>query len=62
MKMVDKEYLSNDWKALLTAPVYALKGVTEADAELLASIGIKTISDLAENKFFSYAKQILDNK
>lgn len=62
MKMVDKEYLSNDWKALLTAPVYALKGVTEADAELLASIGIKTISDLAENKFFSYAKLILDNK
>ncbi len=62
MKMVDKEYLSNDWKSLLSVPASALKGVTKEDAEALSSIGIVTISDLADNKFFAYAKQISDNK
>lgn len=48
-------------KELIDAPVEALAGVSKGDAELLVkSFGIKTIGDLATNKYFVAAQQIAD--
>ncbi|SDC91631.1 hypothetical protein [Rhodococcus tukisamuensis] len=39
------------------APVTALQGVSESDAEhLLAAFNIKTVEDLGTNKFFLWAQ------
>lgn len=60
-KMLDKAYEAKTAKELVSAPVDALAGVSKGDAELLArAFGIKTIGDLATNKYFIAAKQIAD--
>ena len=61
VKMLDKAYETKTAKELVTAPVDALAGVSKGDAEfLLKAFGIKTIGDLAENKYFVAARQIAD--
>ena len=60
-KMLDKAYEKKTAKELIDAPVEALAGVSKGDADLLAkSFGIKTIGDLATNKYFIAAQQIAD--
>jgi hypothetical protein len=60
-KMLDKAYETKTAKELVNAPVEALAGVSKGDAEALQkSFGIKTIGDLAGNKYFNAAKQIAD--
>jgi hypothetical protein len=57
--MLDKAYETKTAKELVDAPVDALAGVSKSDAELLAkAFGIKTIGDLASNKYFVAATQI----
>jgi hypothetical protein len=59
--LLDKAYEKKTAKELVGAPIDALAGVSKDDAELLArAFGIKTIGDLASNKFFVAAKQIAD--
>lgn len=59
LHIVDKAYARASFPELLDAPVSALKGVSEADAKLLQqAFGIKTIADLANNKFFQWAQAI----
>ena len=58
-KFVDKAYEQQSFAELVKAPVAALQGVSEADAEALAkALGIKTIGDLANNKFVGWAQAI----
>lgn len=58
-RIVDKAYQGLIFSELLKAPVSALKGVSERDGELLdQAFGIKTIGDLAENRFFKWAQAI----
>lgn len=60
-KLLDKAYEKKTAKELVDAPVSALAGVSEADAVALAkAFSIKTIGDLATNKYFVAAKQIVD--
>jgi hypothetical protein len=60
-KLLDKSFEKKKAVELVDAPVSALSGVSESDAALLAkAFGIKTIGDLASNKFFVAAKQIVD--
>jgi hypothetical protein len=60
-KMLDKAYEKKTAKELITAPVEALAGVTKTDADALAkAFGIKTIGDLATNKYVVAARQIND--
>ena len=55
-KILDKEWESKSLTEILAAPVSALSGVSEADAEKLSSaLGIKTVRDLGSNKFFAAA-------
>jgi hypothetical protein len=50
--VLDPEYQSNSVTDLVNAPVSALSGIDEAEAEgLRQAFGIQTIGDLADNAF-----------
>lgn len=56
---LDKAWHGKSAQELAAAPVSALKGVSEGDAELLAqAFNIKTVKDLGTNKFFLAAQAI----
>lgn len=58
-KYLDKAYEGMEFAELVKAPVDALAGVSAADAEALAkTLGIKTIGDLATNKYVLWAQAI----
>ena len=58
-RWIIKKYKGLSPAELLQAPVDALYGVSAGDAELLQeAFGIKTIGDLADNKFFAWAAEI----
>jgi hypothetical protein len=60
-KILDKAYESSTPSELVSAPVSALAGVSDKDAELLQqAFNIKTIGDLASNKHFRAASAIAD--
>jgi len=55
-KALDKAYESKSLAEILDAPVSALAGVSDGDAEhLAAAFGIKTVRDLGSNKYFAVA-------
>jgi hypothetical protein len=55
-KALDKAYEGKSLTEILDAPVSALSGVSDGDAEHLASaFGIKTVRDLGSNKYFATA-------
>ena len=56
---LDKAYEAKSLEELADAPVAALQGVSDGDAEKLkAAFGIVTIKDLGTNKFFLWAQAI----
>jgi hypothetical protein len=58
-KFLDKAFEQHEFADLVNAPVSALEGVSDADGEALAkALGIKTIGDLATNKFVLWAQAI----
>lgn len=57
--VLDKAYEGKTLKEILQAPVSAIQGLSEGDAEkLAAAFHIKTVDDLASNKFFRIALAI----
>ncbi|GAA2637702.1 hypothetical protein [Paractinoplanes durhamensis] len=57
--LLDKAYESTPLAELTDAPVAALAGVSESDATALAqAFNIKTIGDLAGNKYVKVAQAI----
>lgn len=60
-KALDKAYETKPLKEILAASPAALAGVSDKDAELLQqAFGIKTIQDLATNKFFVTAQALVN--
>ncbi|MCB1143033.1 MAG: hypothetical protein KDK54_12375 [Leptospiraceae bacterium] len=60
-KAVDKAYENKSLKEIADSPVDALEGISAADAEKLkAAFNIKTVRDLAELKYFRWARAIVD--
>lgn len=58
-KFVDKAFEGQEFAQLADAPVHALQGVSDADAEhLRAAFNIKTVRDLAESKYVLWAQAI----
>lgn len=58
-KALVKAYQDRPLKVLAKAPVSALAGVSETNAQALEKVfGIKTIDDMAKNKFFRWASAI----
>lgn len=57
---LDKDYESKSLKEIADAPVSALQGVSEADAEKLkAAFNVKSIRDLANLKYVKWAQAIV---
>jgi len=57
--ILDKKYEESDLRELVNAPVSALAGVSDGDAELLEkAFSIKTIGDLGKNKYFRAAQAL----
>ncbi|QBJ98360.1 hypothetical protein ERC79_22300 [Rhodococcus sp. ABRD24] len=55
----DKAFESRSVDDLADAPVSALQGVSDSDAEHLeAAFNIKTVRDLGTNKFFLWAQAV----
>jgi hypothetical protein len=55
--ILDQEFNSKDFIELSEKPVHAIKGISEEDAERLdEAFNIKTIMDLAQNKYVSIAQ------
>ncbi len=60
-RWIIKKYKSLPLDELMKAPVSALWGVSDSDAVLLKeAFNIKTVEDLATNKFFNWAKEIVE--
>ncbi len=60
-KFLDKAYEGKDFSELADAPVDALQGLSSGDADhLREAFNIKTIRDLAENKYFRWAQSIVN--
>lgn len=60
-KKLDKAWEGKSAQEIADAPVHALSGVTEKDAEMLQqAFGIKTVRDLGKNKYFRWAQAIAD--
>lgn len=58
-KFYDKAYEKKDIQELCKAPVSAISGVSESDAEdLKKAFGIQTVEDLATNKYVTLAQGI----
>lgn len=58
--LLDKEYESKSLDEVLKAPVSALSGVSEGDAEALKSaFNVKTVQDLGRNKYFKAAAALV---
>ena len=58
-KILDKTYEDKDLSEIADAPVTALQGVSESDAEhLKAAFGISTIRELATNRYVLWAQAI----
>ena len=58
-KFLDKAFEQQSFADLAKAPISALAGVSDADAVALAkALGIKSIADLATNKFVLWAQAI----
>jgi hypothetical protein len=54
---LDKEWESKSLAEVLKAPVSALQGVSEGDADLLKqAFNVKTIGDLGKTKYFRAAQ------
>jgi hypothetical protein len=59
-RYLDKSYENKEFAELADAPVDALDGLSKRDADALQSaLGIKTIRDLASNKFVAWAQAIV---
>jgi len=60
-KILDKAYEEKTIDELVDAPVAALSGVSDGDAQLLKeAFNIKTIGDLGRNKYFRAAAALVD--
>ncbi len=58
-KILDKDYEDKDFAELAGAPISALQGVSDSDADHLRdAFNIRTIRDLATNKYVLWAQAI----
>ena len=58
--ILDKEYEKKTLKEIVAAPVSALQGVSEGDAQKLKeAFHVKTVKDLAKLKYVRWAQAIV---
>ena len=58
-QFLDREWEDKSLTEILKAPVSALQGVSEGDAEALRkAFNVKTVGDLGKNKYFRAAQAL----
>ncbi len=58
-KVLDKEWEDKSLEEILKAPVSALAGVSDGDADALKqAFNVKTVGDLGKNKYFRAAQAL----
>jgi hypothetical protein len=58
-KLLDKEWEDKSLDEILKAPVSALAGVSDGDADALKqAFNVKTVGDLGKNKYFRAAQAL----
>lgn len=58
-KLLDKQYEESELHELIEAPVSAIAGISDGDAELLQkAFSISTVGDLGRNKYFRAAQAL----
>ncbi len=58
--ILHKKYEDKDLKEILNAPVSALEGVSDGDAELLKkAFNVNSVGDLGRNKYFRAAQALV---
>lgn len=58
-QFLDREWENKSLSEILKAPVSALQGVSDGDAEALRSaFNVRTVGDLGKNKFFRAAQAL----
>ena len=55
---LDKDWENKSIAEILKAPVSALQGVSEGEADLKQTFNIKTVGDLGKNKYFRAAQRL----
>ena len=59
-RILDKAWENKEFEEIAGAPVDALSGVSKRDADALKdALGIKTVRDLANNKYVAWAQAIV---
>eukprot|EP00934_Nitzschia_sp_Nitz4_P008869 Nitzschia sp. Nitz4//scaffold211_size37880//3548//4105//NITZ4_007698-RA/size37880-processed-gene-0.0-mRNA-1//1//CDS//3329541955//8859//frame0 len=58
-KAVDKAYEAKSLKEICEAPAEALEGISKEACDLLETLGVKSIGDLAEFKYCRWAEAIV---
>jgi len=59
-KVVDKAYEKKTFKEISDAPVSAIQGISEGDAQKLKeAFNVKTVKDLAKLKYVKWAQAIV---
>ncbi|MFF3015700.1 hypothetical protein [Streptomyces sp. NPDC057939] len=59
-KVLDKAWADKGLPEILAAPVSALKGVSDRQGDLLQeAFGVKTVADLADLKYVSWAQALV---
>ncbi|MFD8633664.1 MULTISPECIES: hypothetical protein [unclassified Streptomyces] len=59
-KVLDKAWAEKPLSEVLSAPVSALKGVSDKDGELLAqAFGVKTVADFGQLKYARWAQALV---
>lgn len=58
-KAVDKAYETKTLKEMCEAPTEALEGIGQQACDLLETLGVKTVSDLADFKYCRWAEAIV---
>lgn len=58
-KLLDKQYEDSNLNELVDAPLSAIAGVSDGDAELMQkAFNIRTVGDLGRNKYFLAAQAL----
>jgi hypothetical protein len=58
-KGLDKAFETKPFKELIDQPVHILQGISPKAGETLASLGVKTVQDLASFKYCQLAESIV---
>ena len=59
-KAVDKAYETRSFREIRDAPVASLQGVSDEKGDIWGKVGVHSVQDLANSKYFRWAEAIIE--